>query len=127
MHQAKRSEGMNPVQCAGAKRRAKNNKPMRTLGTATIVTSATARTVRPRARKARLPPTTAAEPHRMTSHGTMLNESTEPSPKPIKKKYTKIRATTTSIPQGSQNITTKSDQLAWYCEEYDDGAQPGGG
>lgn len=75
---------------------------MSTLGTATTVTSAVPSPVRVDALSAKLPARTLANTNKIISHRMMLNESTEPSASPAKKKYMKMSATMASIPQGIQ-------------------------
>src|SRR5688572_28175800 len=81
------------------------NRPTSTLGTARTMTAIFASFTWAAARSARLPAITAASTQRMSNHRPMLNEETDPSPSPPRKKKTNIDATTTSMAHGIQKLT----------------------
>src|SRR6185503_9347808 len=79
--------------------------PMRSPGAARTHTRTVAMRGLPFDFSHKLPPTSAASPPRRIVHSPLLNEDTEPSARPHRKKNTAIAAITASMPHGIQNFT----------------------
>jgi hypothetical protein len=85
--------------------RIRRNSAKRTPGIAKSKRTIVAMPLRPAKKRQRLPPIMAVRPRRMLSHNPILNEDTEPSDRPVKKKYSKTKAISASNPHSSQNFT----------------------
>jgi len=84
--------------------RIRRNSAKRTPGIAKSKRTIVAMPLRPAEKRQRLPPIMPVRPRRMMSHNPILNEDTDPSDRPVKKKYSKTKAISASNPQRSQNF-----------------------
>jgi hypothetical protein len=99
------TEDQSQFRCGFEIMRMRKKSPNTNPGTARTRSATTANRLCPEERSQRLPPKTPPRTNRMVIHNPALNDDTEPSANPTKKKYKTTTATNASNPQRAQNFT----------------------